>query len=75
MMVVVTVYSMGLSFLHVSDHVCAENTLMQNRRTPTHTQPIFVRVSEPFRRMMNVVMKNCAEEMGVGMSRTRLNKK
>ena len=63
MMVVVTVYSMGLSFLQVSDHVCAENTLMQNRRTPTHTQPMFVRLKEPFRRIMNVVMKNCAGKM------------
>ena len=63
MIVVVTVYSMGLSFLQVSDHVCAENTLMQNRRTPTHTQPMFVWLSEPFRRIMNVVMKNCAGKM------------
>ena len=74
-MVVVTVYSMGLSFLHVSDQVCAENTLTQNRRTPTHTQPIFERDSEPFRRMMKVVMKNCVEKMAVDLSRSSLNNK
>ena len=61
MIVVVTVYSIGLSFLHVSAHVCAENTLTQKRRRPKHNLPMFVRLNVPLRRMMNVVMKNCAK--------------
>ena len=65
MIVVVTVYSMGLSFLHVSAHVCAANTLTHTRKSNKHSLPMFVRSSEPLRRMMNVVVKNCAKKSDV----------